>query len=91
MSTLESISTFLKQDIIVDSLEVVDSVEEIDSNAQLVGDGLDLDSIEVLDLVVSVEKKYNFKFKDFPETVIQDKMKNINSLSQFIYEQTQGQ
>ncbi|WP_440055551.1 hypothetical protein ACSLBF_05250 [Pseudoalteromonas sp. T1lg65] len=87
MSTLESVMQFIKQDIIVDNLEVVDSIDEIENDAQLIGDGLDLDSIEVLDLVVSIEKKYHFKFKDFPEQLIQEKMKNISTLAEFVHEQ----
>ncbi|GEK10095.1 hypothetical protein HUZ36_12885 [Pseudoalteromonas sp. McH1-7] len=87
MSNLESITQFIKQDIIVDNLEVVDSIEEIEDDAPLIGDGLDLDSIEVLDLVVSIEKQYSLKFKDYPEQTIQEKMKNVATLAQFVHEQ----
>ncbi|TMN33151.1 phosphopantetheine-binding protein [Pseudoalteromonas sp. S2755] len=91
MSNLESITQFIKQDIIVDNLEVVDSIDEIEDDAQLIGDGLDLDSIEVLDLVVSIEKKYNLKFKDYPEQTIQEKMKNVSTLASFVHEQVEAQ
>jgi len=87
MHTLESITDFIKQDIIVDMLEVVVSTDEIIENTQLIGGGLDLDSIEIMDLVVSLEKKYHFKFKDFPEETLKDKMASLDLLVQFVFEQ----
>ena len=38
--------------------------EDIDENAPLFGDGLGLDSIDALELIVLMEKSYGIKLKD---------------------------
>lgn len=38
--------------------------EDIDTNAPLFGDGLGLDSIDALELIVLLEKNYNVKIED---------------------------
>ncbi|HNY62497.1 MAG TPA: phosphopantetheine-binding protein [Bacteroidales bacterium] len=38
--------------------------EDIDENAPLFGDGLGLDSIDALELIVLMEKKYGIKLAD---------------------------
>jgi len=38
--------------------------EDIDENAPLFGDGLGLDSIDALELIVLMEKKYGIKLDD---------------------------
>ncbi|KID58777.1 phosphopantetheine-binding protein [Pseudoalteromonas luteoviolacea] len=87
MNSTQDIITFIKTDILIEELEVADSLEEIDEHAELVGAGLDLDSIELLDLVSAVEKKYGLKFKEFPSELVQQKMSSIHTLSEFISEQ----
>ncbi|KXO12887.1 hypothetical protein AKG98_4083 [Moritella sp. JT01] len=85
---LDEILLFLKQNILIDELEIVDSIAEIDDNDQLVGSGLALDSIEILDLVASIEKKYCIKFKNYSNEIIQKKMTSILQLAQFIAEES---
>ncbi len=41
--------------------------EEIDNDAPLFGEGLGLDSIDALELIVLMEKKYGIKLKDAAE------------------------
>ncbi|GHV45452.1 acyl carrier protein [Bacteroidia bacterium] len=54
----------LKEEIIeVLNLEDV-SPADIDENAPLFGDGLGLDSIDALELIVLMEKNYGIKLKD---------------------------
>ena len=38
--------------------------EDIDTDAQLFGDGLGLDSIDALELIVLLEKQYGLKIED---------------------------
>lgn len=40
------------------------TVEEIDENAPLFGEGLGLDSIDALELIVLLEKKYGIRLND---------------------------
>ena len=54
----------LKQQII-EALNLEDMTpEDIDENATLFGEGLDLDSIDALELIVLMEKNYGIKLKD---------------------------
>ena len=54
----------LKKEIIeVLNLEEV-TPEDIDNDAPLFGDGLGLDSIDALELIVMLEKNYGIKLKD---------------------------
>lgn len=89
MQNVEQILSFIKEDVIIGDLEVVDCLSEIDDNDMLIEGGLGLDSIETLELVVSIEKKYGLKFKDYPSEVIKEKMVSLNALSAFIYEEVQ--
>ncbi|MDR1005172.1 MAG: phosphopantetheine-binding protein [Prevotellaceae bacterium] len=54
----------LKQEII-EALNLEDMrPEEIDEHAPLFGDGLGLDSIDALELIVLMERNYGIKLKD---------------------------
>ena len=54
----------LKQEIIeVLNMEDI-KPEDIENNAPLFGDGLGLDSIDALELIVLMEKNYGIKLKD---------------------------
>lgn len=50
----------LKQDII-DVLNLDTTPEEIDDDAPLFGSGLGLDSIDAIELIVLLDKRYNIK------------------------------
>jgi acyl carrier protein len=61
---MEDLILKLKQEII-DVLNLEDiKPEDIDENASLFGDGLGLDSIDALELIVLMEKNYGIKLKD---------------------------
>ena len=61
---MEELILKLKQEIIeVLNLEDI-KPEEIDNDAPLFGEGLGLDSIDALELIVLMEKNYGIKLKD---------------------------
>jgi len=61
---MENLILKLKEEIIeVLNLEDV-KPEDIDENAALFGEGLGLDSIDALELIVLMEKNYGIKLKD---------------------------
>ena len=61
---MEDLILKLKEEIIaVLNLEDV-KPESIDENAPLFGEGLGLDSIDALELIVLMEKNYGIKLKD---------------------------
>jgi acyl carrier protein len=58
--------------------------EEIDDNAPLFGEGLGLDSLDAVELVVIVQKHFNVEIKDMDEGRVA--FESINSLASFIGE-----
>ena len=64
---MEDLITTLKQQMIeVLNLEEM-TPEDIDTDAPLFGDGLGLDSIDALELIVLLEKKYGIKLENSAE------------------------
>ena len=64
---MEDLKTTLKQQII-DSLNLQGMKPgDIDDNASLFGDGLGLDSIDSLELMVLLERNYGIKIEDARE------------------------
>ena len=57
---------------------------EIDAEAPLFGDGMGLDSIDALEIIVLLEKEYDIKISDPREG--KDAMYSIASLARFIEE-----
>lgn len=55
---------------------------EIDAAAPLFGDGMGLDSIDALEIIVLLEKEYDIKISDPREG--KDIMFSINSLAEYI-------
>ena len=58
------------------------TVDDIDNDAPLFGDGLGLDSIDALELIVLMEKKYGIKLSD--PTQGKAIFKSINTMAEYI-------
>ncbi|MDR1779996.1 MAG: phosphopantetheine-binding protein [Tannerella sp.] len=72
----------LKQEIIeVLNLEDV-KPEDIDNDAPLFGEGLGLDSIDALELIVLMEKNYGIKLKDPSQG--RELFKSVRILAEYI-------
>jgi acyl carrier protein len=81
---MEELILKLKEEIIeVLNLEDV-KPEDIDENAPLFGEGLGLDSIDALELIVLMEKNYGIKLKD--PTQGKEIFKSVAFLAQYIAE-----
>ena len=70
------------KDIIANKLDVNLTVDEIDENVSLYEDGLGLDSIAIVDLIVSIEKEFSMGIED--EELNADLFKNLTTLAEFI-------
>ncbi|OHD10722.1 MAG: hypothetical protein A2086_11590 [Spirochaetes bacterium GWD1_27_9] len=72
--------------IIVDIVKDSDvTINTINDDTILIGeDGLFFDSIDVLELIVEIEKKYGIKIKD--NHIINEKFNTFKSLDEFITE-----
>ena len=78
----EQLCEYLKKMIITTlRLEGV-SVEDIDTDAPLFREGLGLDSIDALELVVAIEKTFNVVIED--EDVGTRAFASVNALAKFI-------
>ena len=73
---------FLKE-MIIDTLKLEGiTVEDIDDHAPLFKEGLGLDSIDALELVVAIEKFFNIIIED--EDVGKEAFGSVHILAQFI-------
>jgi len=79
---MEGLIKKLKEELI-EQLNLEDmEPDEIDADAALFGDGLGLDSIDALEIIVLLEKEYDIKIDDPREG--KDIMYSVNSLAKFI-------
>ena len=81
---MEELVKKLKQQII-EALNLEDITgDDIDNDAPLFGDGLGLDSIDALELIVLLEKKYGIKLSDPSQG--KAIFKSINTIASYIAE-----
>lgn len=75
------------KEMIIDVLNLEDiTLEEIDAEAPLFGDGLGLDSIDALELGVAIKKRYNITIEsDNAET--RNHFESVATLARFIESQ----
>lgn len=84
MQELQELKQTLKTQII-ESLNLQGmSPDEIDDNAPLFGEGLGLDSIDSLELMVLLERNYGIKIEDAREG--RKAMESVNAMAQYISE-----
>lgn len=79
---MEDLKVTLKQQII-ESLNLQGmKPEDIDDNASLFGDGLGLDSIDSLELMVLLERNYGIKIEDAREG--RNILSSVQTMSEYI-------
>ena len=79
---MEDLINQLKEDII-EALSLEDVVpEDFDADTPLFVEGLGLDSIDALELILLMERKYNVKIEDPKER--RDVLKNVRAMAECI-------
>jgi acyl carrier protein len=70
---------------IIDTLELTDvSISDIDDNERLVGGNLGIDSIDTLELIIMMEKKYGVKIPNV--SVGREVFSNVASMAKYVSE-----
>jgi acyl carrier protein len=73
--------------LIIEELKIEDiKPEEIDSDAPLFGEGLGLDSLDAVELVVILKKKYKIDLEDIEKA--RKAFTSVDTLAEFIRENT---
>jgi acyl carrier protein len=84
---VETLHNDIKQ-LIIDALNLEDiSIDDIDTEAPLFGDGLGLDSIDALELGLAIKKKYNIVI-DADDTNTRQHFSSVANLARYISSQT---
>ncbi|MBQ9584431.1 MAG: acyl carrier protein [Muribaculaceae bacterium] len=79
---MDNLQDILKQQII-DALNLEEiETADIDNDAPLFGEGLGLDSIDALELIVLLERNYGIKIKD--PAVGKEIFKSVNVLADYV-------
>ncbi|GAM78146.1 acyl carrier protein [Vibrio ishigakensis] len=83
---MENLHNEIKQ-LIIDALNLEDlSIEEIETEAPLFGDGLGLDSIDALELGLAIKKKYGVVI-DADDANTRENFASVANLAKFITSQ----
>lgn len=83
-SSLNDLKAELKQ-LMIETLKLEDvTAEEIEDDQPLFGEGLELDSIDALELTVALEKRYGLAIPD--EEVGKRAFASVNALAAFVAE-----
>ncbi len=77
------------KDLINDTIDLDDTeIEELTENTSLTSSEMGIDSIDILELTVAIERKYKIKIAD--KEIAKMAFQNLNSLADFILEKKQS-
>lgn len=72
--------------LLVEQLSLEDiTPEEIGDDMQLFGEGLGLDSLDAVEIVVLLQRNFNLEVKDLEKS--REVFTSVNTLAEYIYEQ----
>lgn len=74
--------------VLIEDLKVQREPEEIDPDAPLFGTGLALDSVDAVELVVSLETEFKFRLDD--DALARSSMRTVNSLVDLVLRKQGG-
>lgn len=73
--------------LLVEQLSLEDiTPEEIGDDMQLFGEGLGLDSLDAVEIVVLLQRNYNLEVKDMEQS--REVFTSVNTLAEYVYEKT---
>ena len=72
---------------LVEQLSLEDiTPEEITDDMQLFGEGLGLDSLDAVEIVVLLQRNFNLEVKDMEQS--REVFTSVNTLAEYVYEKT---
>ncbi|EJI1384077.1 MULTISPECIES: phosphopantetheine-binding protein [Vibrio] len=84
---MEQLHNDIKQ-LIIDALNLEDlTVDDIETDAPLFGDGLGLDSIDALELGLAIKKQYNIVI-DADDSNTREHFASVSNLAKYVSSQT---
>ncbi|MEN8256189.1 MAG: phosphopantetheine-binding protein [Verrucomicrobiota bacterium] len=77
------------KELLVDQLALEDvTPEEIEDDSELFGEGLGLDSLDAVEIVVMLQRNFNLEVKDMEKS--REVFRTISTLADYVYEKTEG-
>ncbi len=75
--------------LLVDQLSLDDvSPDEIEDDSELFGEGLGLDSLDAVEIVVMLQRNFNLEVKDMEKN--REIFRTISTLADYVYEKTEA-
>lgn len=75
--------------LLVDQLALEDvTPEEIEDDSELFGEGLGLDSLDAVEIVVMLQRNFSMEVKDMEKN--REVFRTISTLADYVYEKTEG-
>jgi acyl carrier protein len=85
--TRDEIVNVIKKDLLLEGLDLANAgvtLQDIKDDTPLLNEGLAIDSVAALDLLVAVEKTFGLKLPDLGRSFIEAKCKNVQHLADFV-------
>jgi len=88
--TRGDVVNFIKQDLLLDQLDLKGTgltLVDIKDETPLAEGGLAIDSVDMLDLLVGVEREYALHLPDLTSAFVQQTCHTVDSLASFVHAQ----
>lgn len=83
----EAIIKYIKEDLLLGELDLESegiTLESIEETTPLLEGGLDIDSVDTLDLLVALEKKYDLELPELTPAFIETTCRTVGELTDFV-------
>lgn len=77
-----NVTTLQVKQMLIDTFKIEEDAANIADETAIVGTGLELDSVDVLEIILQVNKKFGVKLKN--EDIKKEHFKTIKALTDFI-------
>ena len=85
--TRDFILQFIRKDLLIERLDLGGNgveLSDIEEDTALLGEGLSIDSVDALDLLVGIEKKFGLEFPDIGPDFVEASCKSVRTLTDLV-------